>query len=123
MSTAMLNLRIREQLSRYLAGQMSLRRFATWLAPIALESFETSDPQTEDLVAEIELRLAEYTNGDWTEEDLRQLLRPITLTYVSSFSARPTVTLVSGTSSSSPPSSINYSATVVDISHAKVRAS
>lgn len=122
MPTADLGLQVRQQLSRYLAGQISLANFATWLTPVAFGVFEAEHTPAEDLVAEIELRLAEYTNGHWTEDDLRRLFRPITATYTSSLVPRPSVSLVSGTASLTRPTAVSYSASVVGTSRVRVSA-
>lgn len=114
MSTTDLGLEVRRQLRRYIAGQLTLGDFATWLAPVALCVFEAEHTPTEDLVAEIQLRLAEYTSGHWTEEDLRRLLRPVTATYTAWLSPPPPVSFVSGTASLTQPATLSYSGLVVD---------
>ncbi len=41
---------------------------------------KTGDQATIDLTYEIVLRLAEYSNGDCTEAELKELLRPLVTT-------------------------------------------
>jgi len=68
---------IREQLACYLAGQTSLRGFHEWLAPRAWVADESENPEATELADEIELRLAEFTSGHWSEAELKELLQPL----------------------------------------------
>jgi hypothetical protein len=107
MASTTLELQLRQHLSKYLANQMTLRQFLRWFTPISLDALESSRPGLQELAGEVELRLAEYMNGDWTEDDLRRLLRPITRTYVSSLFPGQGVASVSG--SASRPTSVSLS--------------
>ena len=112
MASTELSLRIRRELSRYLTGQTSLRQFTKWLAPVTFTTLEKPERRAEsDLIAEIELRLAEYSNGDWTEEALRGLLRPLVVTYTLSLVPQDVRQLMSWTATSSTrtSSSLSYS--------------
>lgn len=80
-----LSITIRRQLRRYLSSELSLRQFMKWLAP-RLVSIETK-PAADDLAHEIYIRISEYTNGDWTEPELKRLLLPLVTTYVVSWPA------------------------------------
>jgi hypothetical protein len=64
---------IRENVARYLAHQISLDDFQIWFVPRAWEVLETGAPAAA-LASQIELLLAEYTNGDRTENELRDAL-------------------------------------------------
>lgn len=75
-----LDLTIREWLARYLAGENSLRQFQEWFVPATWRGVFTSAAAL-DLAHEVELRLAEYTNGHWTERELRSLLLPLVRAY------------------------------------------
>lgn len=66
---------IREQLARYLRGDMSLAEFEAWLIPETWELSPKSDHKTYELATEITLRIAEFTSGDWSEDELRGALR------------------------------------------------
>jgi hypothetical protein len=68
---------IRDQLIRYLSGEISLQALSDWLVPYVLTLDQKTDPAAADLAFEIELRLAEYSNGDWTQDELRDILRPL----------------------------------------------
>lgn len=69
---------IRAHLAMYLAGDCSLEAFEDWFVPHALSLVEESgDPGADELTYEIELRLAEFSHGDWTEPELKELLHPL----------------------------------------------
>ena len=67
---------IREHLARYLNGELSLATFQESFVPAMWELDLAAEP-LRALYGGIELALAEYTNGDWTEDELRLLLRPL----------------------------------------------
>ena len=66
-----LNLRIREYLASYIAGRISFREFQNWFIPAVWNIDQKRDPEAEVLAYGIMLRLAEYLNGDWTEDELK----------------------------------------------------
>lgn len=107
-----LDLEIREWLARYLAGEISLRAFQEWFLPIAWNVEESENPGAVELAYDIELRLFEFSNGDWTEDELRRLLRP----FVQNYTYTDTIAPVERTSSSSevtrPP--LTYRGSPVD---------
>ena len=72
-----MDFKIREYLACYLAGQLSLEQFDEWFVPATWDVDKTGDQATIDLTYEIILRLAEYSNGDCTEAELKRLLRPL----------------------------------------------
>src|SRR5436190_23072936 len=105
-----LSLQVRRQLARYIQGQLSLRQFKLWLSPISLTVFEgPSDTDVAELVAEVELRMAEHSDGHWTEPELRRLLRPTIGTYRSSFVLTESLRIVSGTATTVTDIPLNYS--------------
>lgn len=65
---------IREALARYLSGEVFLKELQEWFIPRAWEVLAESGPAA-DLVAEIELLLAEYTSGQRSESDLREAFK------------------------------------------------
>lgn len=77
----MLDIEIREQLARYLANEISLEEFQGWFVPATWNVEQTNNPIAAELAHEIELRLAEFSNGHWTEDDLRSLLGPLVENY------------------------------------------
>jgi hypothetical protein len=69
---------LRTHLASYLRDQSSLKAFEDWFVPNALSvAEETGDHATGELIYEIELRLAEFSHGDWDESDLKRLLQPL----------------------------------------------
>ena len=73
---------IRSWLRRYVSGDVSLTEFAKRFTRAAWSVSERGGDAERELVYEVELRLAEFSNGDWTESELRDLLRPVATTYV-----------------------------------------
>lgn len=65
---------IEARLQRYLAGADSLAEFEAWLVPETWDLSPQSDHAAHDLATAITLRIAEFTNGDWTEDELRDAL-------------------------------------------------
>jgi hypothetical protein len=76
---------IRQHLARYLAGDISLHEFDDWFARATWDSDEQgSGPAQEDaraLAHTIEGRLGEFTDGHWTEDELKGLLAPLVENY------------------------------------------
>jgi len=70
---------IEDRLQRYLAGEESLAEFEAWLVPETWDISPQSDRGAHDLATAITLRIAEFTNGDWTEDQLRDELAAVTL--------------------------------------------
>ncbi len=76
-----LDVEIRERLAGYLAKQISLDEFKEWFIPATWEVEETGDRLSYDLSNEIHLRLAEFSNGHWTDDELRRIFSPLMETY------------------------------------------
>ncbi len=69
---------LQARLASYLRGGCSLEAFEDWFVPHALSAVESSgNPDTDQLIYEIELRLAEFSHGDRTERELKQVLQPL----------------------------------------------
>ncbi|MHB1756473.1 MAG: hypothetical protein ACYCT9_03060 [Leptospirillum sp.] len=67
---------IRVKLADYIQGNISLRAFEDWIVPNSWNmSHLPSDAQ--DLSSDIELLLAEFSNGDWTEDEIKNLMEPL----------------------------------------------
>lgn len=73
---------IRFWLARFLAREVSLECFEDWFVQQSWDMHQDSEPNAQKVVASIELRLAEYTNGHLSEDDLRDELRPFASIYV-----------------------------------------
>lgn len=65
---------IREAVLHYIAGRVSLRQFQEWFASKTWDSLAETD-DVRRLVNEIDLLLAEFSNGHWTEQELKSKLR------------------------------------------------
>ncbi len=65
---------IRHRLRHYLAGRISLTAFRAWFVPATWDVDDRATPRIWNLVSSIKLRMAEYTSGHWTEDELRALL-------------------------------------------------
>jgi len=71
-----IDLEIRDWLARYLNGDISLHEFEEWFVPVAWSIEQSRNADAIELAGEVELRLAEFSNGHWTEDDLRSKLEP-----------------------------------------------
>ncbi len=65
---------LRAWLTRYVSGRVSLRDFQEWLAPRAWILDADEAPEQARLADRIELLLAEWSNGHWTEDELKERL-------------------------------------------------
>jgi hypothetical protein len=83
------DLKLRDWLTRYLAGEISLSEFDEWFAPTAWSTERVASPDAQTLAHAIGLRLAEYSSGYWSEDELRSQLRPLVERYVVSFGRLP----------------------------------
>jgi hypothetical protein len=79
--TGGIDLEIRERLGRYLSRDISLHDFQSWFVPVLWNIEQTQNAEAIELAGEIELRLAEFSNGDWTEAELRSKLEPLVSMY------------------------------------------
>ena len=95
-----LEFEIRDHLLAYLAGEISLRDFEDWFFPKTWEVDKFGDTALLDLVYQIKLDWAEFSNGDWSEEELRSMLK--SLAEKVTISSSPT-RLIYGTSSKNFP--------------------
>ena len=63
---------LRQELTRYLMCQRSLKDFEDWFVPRSWNFSQNATPSLQKLVSQIELAIAEFSNGDWSEVELRQ---------------------------------------------------
>lgn len=79
-----LDQQVRAQLFQLLTGLLPLRDFQIWFAPVAWRLGRAENRDRFPLSRRVELRLAEYTNGHWSEADVMRemdaLLRPAQVT-------------------------------------------
>jgi hypothetical protein len=66
---------IRAQLARYLSGKSSLQQFRRWFDVETWGVAAERNSPVRQIAGEIELRLAEFTNGHMSESDLRSTLQ------------------------------------------------
>lgn len=62
---------VRAHIAAYLAGECSLDEFCAWLVPATWSVDPAADQELQNIVGEVELRMAEFDHGDWSEEELR----------------------------------------------------
>jgi hypothetical protein len=72
---------IRDKLGSYLLGEVSLEDFKDWFVPFSWNVEHNNNQTATNMVYEIELRLAEYSNNYWNENELKNLLSPIAESY------------------------------------------
>jgi hypothetical protein len=105
MASATSTRQLRNVLATYLKGSTTLRDFAEVLASTLHEvpagHGSADDEATFCLALDIELRLAEYSDGDLTERQLKASLRPLLDTYVVSFSHASSLVRIQGSASES----------------------
>jgi hypothetical protein len=68
------DLEVRERLGEYVEGRSTLRQFQEWFIPIAWHVSGPNPNPTDDLSSMVELALAEFSNGHWTEQELKEIL-------------------------------------------------
>src|SRR5256885_15443836 len=70
-------LAIRNHLAAYLAGEISFSAFEDWFFPKTWNVEQMRLPTLTDLVYKIKLAWAEFSHGDWTEDEFRSILRSL----------------------------------------------
>ena len=70
-------LELQTQLSRYLNNATTLEEFRDWFDDETWGLAAEPDSLVRQIAGEIELRIAEFTNGHLTEQELRRLLRSL----------------------------------------------
>lgn len=104
-----LDFTIRERLATYLANEISLEEFEDWFFPETWDIDEIDNLAIINLIYGIKLRLAEFSNHDWTEKELRSQLRP----FIQQFAVTPSQSQVQyGTSSTSLEMSVSTTSSV-----------
>ena len=76
-----LDLEIRSRLADYLGGRTGLQDLQQWVTTQAWNIEKRADSATASLVREIDLFLAEFAHGDWTDVELAEKLRPFVTAY------------------------------------------
>ncbi len=116
-----LDFKIRDRLAAYLAKEITLHEFEDWFFPETWDVDQRGDLALTNLVYGIKLRLAEFSNGDWTESELQDLLRPFIERYdIDSSPNRIAVQFGTSSISSQVPATTIYSGQSVDIKSSTV---
>jgi len=76
-----LDIEIRDKLASYLVGEISLRDFEDWFVPVSWNVIHSGNQVAVNLVYEIELWIAEFSDGFWSEDELKDQLRPLVENY------------------------------------------
>jgi hypothetical protein len=77
LSRSGLDLEIREQVGRYLRGELSFVELQKWVARSSWRGYIAGDTGAAELMGAVELRLGEYATGFWSEEDLQRALHAL----------------------------------------------
>jgi hypothetical protein len=70
--TEPLEQQVRQQLGRYVRGELSVRDFNRWFMPATWGISRTADASTRDLIGTVGLALAELSAGHATEAEIRE---------------------------------------------------
>lgn len=62
---------IRDWLTRYVNREITLDALDAWLTPATWDLNPSVDPVADALASRVQLRIAEFSNGDLTEDELR----------------------------------------------------
>jgi hypothetical protein len=100
---ASLEITLREQVASYLAGRQTLRQLTAHVASALHKASNRGDRRAQDLALELELYLAEYSNGDWTRGEFHTLLDGAFRTYYVELALGATPPALTITTSSSVP--------------------
>ncbi len=76
-----LELEIHDRLSAYLANKISLREFEDWFFPKTWDVDKLDEPALLDLIYQIKLNWAEYSDGDLSEKEFRSMLSSLAQRY------------------------------------------
>lgn len=74
---APLDVEIRERLSQYLAGRISLTEFEDWFIPASWNVHLSGNQLAEELVYDIEAVLAQASTERWPEGPIKEALGPL----------------------------------------------
>jgi hypothetical protein len=72
---------IREKLANYLVGKISLEEFEDWFVSASWNVDQSKNQLAINMVYEIELWLSEYSDDFRSEDELKELLRPLVENY------------------------------------------
>jgi len=121
---------IHTSLLDYLSGHQTLEGFRDWFDRYTWGIYESLEGTTSaELAAEIELRLAEFSSGHWSEAELQRQLKPLLRIFVDSRQSWGWLEAECRTASSNdiicpmtPVDQIAFPGSIVDIRSSKVFA-
>lgn len=67
---------IRLHIGQFVNGETSYGDFQAWIIPETWDMYVGQDTELGSLIGETTFFMVEYLNGDWTTDELRELLRP-----------------------------------------------
>jgi hypothetical protein len=67
--------RVRHEILRYVQHEITLASFEEWLVGATWSQLDPTDASLVHLVGAVELTLAEYSSGHWTEDEVRAHLQ------------------------------------------------
>jgi hypothetical protein len=76
-----LDIRVREHLAQYLRADIDFPTFKPWFLANTWDVEREGTRSDMELVHNIHIRLIEFSNGDWTEDELKSMLVPVLQTY------------------------------------------
>jgi len=76
-----LDIDIRDKIVSYLLDDISIEQLEDWFVSASYNFLQKENKNIVDLVSDIGLLLAEYSNGDWSENELKNFLRPMVESY------------------------------------------
>src|SRR5215475_1502128 len=69
----MLSQEILDRVRSYVEGYVTLDDFEVWFVPATLAVHQSNDQEAQEIAGTINLWLAEFSNGDRTEHEIREL--------------------------------------------------
>jgi hypothetical protein len=76
-----LDIEVRQNLAAYLRSDLPLSDFKKWFSARTWDVESRGNRSDVELAHSIQIRLIEFSNGDWTEDELKDMLRPVLEAY------------------------------------------
>jgi len=77
-----LDIEIRDRLASYIVGEISLKDFEDWFVPVSWNIIHSGNLSAINLAYEVELWLAEFSDGYWSEDELKEHFKPLVMNYI-----------------------------------------
>jgi hypothetical protein len=72
-----LDIEVRQKLAAYLRSELAFPKFKKWFIARTWDVESQGNGNDVELAHSIHIRLIEFSNGDWTEDELKGMLRPV----------------------------------------------